>query len=141
MSFYGQKNYYDKMGGGNGGKPAFYTIAQTGCFVTSFCNLLQRFGKDIDPPSFNRLYTQRGLYIDVDDGVKDDLGWSSITAYDGQVRSAKVGVGWPADNNAIVKFAYTSPKTGHPTTHFCLVADHQAKTIVDSWDEIGRAHV
>lgn len=139
MSWYGQKNYNDMMGGGNGGKPAAYHISQTGCFVTAFCNLLERYGKDIDPPSLNRLFTQRGIYIDVDDGVKDDLGWSSITAYDGQVHVIRTGgAGWPTSANAIVKFAYKSPKSGAATTHFCLVADPIQHTIVDSWDGIVR---
>jgi hypothetical protein len=135
MGFFGQKNYSDMMGGGNGGKPAIYRISQTGCFLVAYCNLLQRYGKDIDPPSLNRLFTQRGVWIDVDDGCKDDLGWSSIAAYDGQIHvTATGGPGWPSSPNSIVKFAYTGRTTGQPTTHFCLVADPGQQTIIDSWD-------
>jgi LysM repeat protein len=140
MGYFGQKNYGDKMGGGNGGEPARYTIAQVGCFLTAFCNYLSRQGRSIDPANLNKIFTQRGIYVDVDDGVKDDLAWQSITAYDGSVGVTSTGSsGWPDSNNAIVKFAYTSPKTGAPTTHFCLVADASTHTIVDSWDGVIRA--
>jgi LysM repeat protein len=132
--WYGQKNYSNTQG--INGK---YTIAQIGCFVTSFCNLLQKFGKEVDPPSLNRLFIQRGIYVDVDDGVRDDLGWASITAYDGAIQVTGQGSGWTMPhNNCIVKFAYKSPKTGQPMTHFCLVADGGARTIVDSWDGVIR---
>lgn len=137
MSFYGQKNYAD-IQGINGR----HRIADIGCFLTAFCNLEQRFGKDIDPPSLNRLFIQRGVYIDVDDGVRDDLGWQSITAYDGQTVTGQInnnaGGSWPQTNNAIVKFSYKSPKTGAPSTHLVLVADWQKRLIVDSWDGVVR---
>ncbi|GAC1500765.1 MAG: hypothetical protein NVS1B10_04590 [Candidatus Saccharimonadales bacterium] len=135
-NFYGQKNYRDKMGNGP------YTIAQIGCFVTAFSNLLERYGINVDPPSLNRLFTSRNIYLpDPADGagVKDDLGWSSIAAYDGRIHVSNTGgAGWPEDNNSIVKFEYTGPKTGQRTTHFCLVADHASHTIVDSWDGVVR---
>lgn len=134
MSWYGQKNF-NQIQGINGR----YTIAQIGCFITGFCNLLKKFGKDVDPASLNRVFVQRGMYTDIDDGVRDDVGWATITGYDGQVQvTATGGAGWPPNNNAIVKFAYKSPKTGAPMTHFCLVADAANKTIVDSWDGVIR---
>lgn len=133
MAFYAQKNYTDKQG--IDGK---YTIAQIGCFMTSFCNLLQRFGKNVDPPTLNRIFTQRGIWIDVDDGIRDDLGWPSITAYDGNVTVSEVGGPntWPTSNNSIVKFYFKSRQTGLMTTHFCLVANASARTIIDSWDGV-----
>lgn len=131
MGWFAQTAYPYEKQGINGR----YTIAEIGCFVTAFCNLLQRFGKNIDPPSLNRLFIQRGIYIDVDDGIRDDLGWPSITSYDGQVVVREVGgAGWPPNNNAIVKFYYKSQRTGAMVTHFCLVADVNAGTIIDSWD-------
>jgi LysM repeat protein len=137
MSWFGQKNYNDKLGSGP------YTIAQVGCFLTAFCNLLQKYGVTVTPPDMNRLFNQRNIFLaDPSDGGKDELGWNSITAYDGQVHATNIsnnaGGTWPSSSNAIVKFAYKSPKTGADTTHFCLVADPQAHTIVDSWDGVIR---
>lgn len=126
---YAQRNYGQIQG--IGGR---YTIAQIGCFITAFCNLLERFGTPIDPPTLNNIFRDRGIYIDVDDGIRDDVGWSTITAYDGSVAVAQTGAGAPPHSNAIVKFNYKSPNTGQFTTHFCLVADRNAGTIIDSWD-------
>lgn len=114
-----------------------YTIHDIGCFLTSFCNLAQRFGENVDPPTLNQYFINHKTYIDVDDGVKDDLGWGSVSAYDGNIVVTQIGgAGWPDSNDAIVKFAYKSPRTGKQTTHFCLVQDHAAKTIIDSWDGV-----
>lgn len=128
---YAQTNYLQPQGI----PPTRYTIAETGCFITSFCNLLtDRFNKPIDPVTFNAIFRDRGLFIDVDDGHRDDLSWNSVTAYDGQVVVVATGSGWPASNNSIVKFSYISPRTHIQTTHFCLIADAAAHTIVDPWD-------
>lgn len=133
MAWYGQKNYNDIMGGQ-------YTIAEIGCFLTAFSNLLQKFGTNIDPPALNKVFKQRNIYLEIGDGVPDGLAWSSVTAYDGSVHvSRQGGAGWPDTNNAIVKFAFTSRQTGQPTTHFCLVADPKAHTIIDSWDGVIRS--
>jgi LysM repeat protein len=141
MAWYGQKNYTDLMGGGNGGRPAGYSIAEIGCFLTSFSNLLQKFNVAISPPELNKVFTQRGIYLnDPENGIHELLGWSSVTAYDGNVHITRQGKGgWPATNNAIVKFAFNSRTTGQPTTHFCLVADPNAHTIIDSWDGVIRS--
>jgi hypothetical protein len=126
---YGQKVYNEIQG-----ISGRYRINQIGCFLTAFCNLEERLGRSIDPLSLNAVFRDRGIYIDVDDGVRDDLGWGSITAYDPHVIATQTGAGWPNSNNAIVKFHYRSIQTGQMIDHFCLVADHNAKTIVDSWD-------
>ena len=134
MGWYAQTSYpYEKQG--INGK---YSIGEIGCFLTAFCNLLQRFNKNIDPKSLNTIFIQRGIWIDVDDGIRDDLGWESITAYDGQVKvqGRPGGAGWPPHNNAIVKFYYKSQRTGQMVTHFCLVADAAAGTVIDSWDGV-----
>jgi hypothetical protein len=129
---YGQINYQEKVGNGP------YTIAQIGCFLTAFCNLAARFSITIDPPTLNNLFIQYNDYLaDPEDGagVKDDLSWHSITsAESGIVVTGEGGAGWPNTNNAIVKFEY--PENGSTMTHFCLVADHNAQTIVDSWDGV-----
>lgn len=133
MAWYGQKNYNDLIGGK-------YSIAEIGCFLVAFCNLLQKFGTNIDPPSLNKVFAQRNIYLQIGDGVPDGLAWSSVTAYDGNVHVTRQGgAGWPDTNNAIVKFAFTSRQTGQPTTHFCLVADPKAHTIIDSWDGVIRS--
>lgn len=129
---YGQKNYL-QIQGINGR----YRIDQIGCFVTSFCNLIERLkGQEIDPPTLNAIFRDRGIYVDVDDGIRDDLGWQSVTAFDGSIVVTATGTGWPPTDNAIVKFIYRSQRTGEINTHFCLVADHNGGTIIDSWDGI-----
>lgn len=110
--------------------PTRYTIAEVGCFITSFCNILERFGTPIDPPALNNFLRDNGIYIDVDDGVRDDVAWNTITRYDPSVTVAKVGNGRPDSNNSIVKFVYNSGKS----THFCLVNNINDGTIIDSWD-------
>lgn len=129
---FGQINYGEKLGTG------IYSIADAGCFLTAFCNLLQRFGESVDPPTLNNYFLQHGTYLH--DGSEpantvDNLAWGSVSAYDGQVATVGVGdAGWPDSNDAIVKFIYKSPRTGKSVTHFCLVQDAGAHTIVDSWD-------
>lgn len=130
---YAQINYGQKLGNGP------YTIAEVGCFLTSFSNLLERFGEAVDPPTLNNYFIQHGTFVDVDDGYRDDLAWGSVSAYDGNIATQVGGAGWPQTNNAIVKFVYKSSRTGQQTTHFCLVADWTQRIILDSWD--GKAKV
>lgn len=137
---YAQINYSQKLGTGP------YTIAEAGCFLTAFCNLLARFGSPIDPPSLNNYFIQHGKYGDVDgDHTLDDLAYGTVTTYDGQITTVGInnsaGGVWPDSNDAIVKFHYQSKSkpllaNGKPNmiNHFCLVADHTARTIMDSWD-------
>lgn len=67
---YAQTNYLQPIGIA----PTKYTIAATGCFLTAFANLLtDRFSKPIDPVGLNAVFRDRGIDIDVDDGVRDDL--------------------------------------------------------------------
>lgn len=128
---YGQINYQERLGTG----PLAVTIADAGCFLTAFSNLLARFGEPVDPPTLNNYFIQHGNYIREGDGTIDLLAWGSVSAYDGQVAVVGVGgAGWPDSNDAIVKFIYKSPRTGAQVTHFCLVQDAGAHTIVDSWD-------
>jgi hypothetical protein len=125
-----------------------YTIHDIGCFLTAFCNLLARFGRPIDPLSLNNIFRDRGIYIDVDDGIRDDLAWNSITQYLGDVVvTGTGGAGVPPTVNAIVKFIYQSKskpwldaaKTKpNIVTHFCLVDHIEGGTvyILDSWDGV-----
>lgn len=143
---YGQKNYLQTIG--INGK---YRIDQVGCFLTAFSNLLERYGRGINPVDLNAAFVQRGVYIDVDDGIRDDLAWGSITSFDPSIhvtRWVQKGIsdhsaGWPSTNNAIVRFYYRSfsqptLSNGQPNmiVHFALVADVSARTIVDSWDGV-----
>lgn len=128
---YAQTNYPQKQGIA----PQRYTIAQIGCFITSFANIMERFGVKVSPLGINTLLVSKGLYIDVDDGVRDDVGWTTIISlYPKNIRLEAIGNGKPTSNNSIVKFSYKSPVTRKFTTHFCLVADAKAGTIIDSWD-------
>lgn len=138
---YAQKNY-PQIQGINGK----YSISSIGCFVTSFCNLFADFGFNIDPLTLNNQLRDRSIFIDVDDGIRDDLGWNSATHYDPNVVvSSVVGAGqWPPTNQAIVKFHYQSiqnpwkmvngKRVANMIDHFCKVASWQDHTIVDSWD-------
>lgn len=142
---YAQKNY-PQIQGINGQ----YTIASIGCFLTSFCNLESDYGKTVDPVTLNAFFTDNRLYIDVDDGIRDDLGWDSITQYDPNttvVKSVDHGTdqtaGWPGSNEAIVRFHYQS--ISHPYLsnglpnyiyHFCKVVDITQHLIIDSWDGV-----
>lgn len=129
---YAQTNYSQRQGIA----PTKYTIAQIGCFITSFANILQRFGIPAGSPlDINNLLVSRNLYIDVDDGYRDDVGWTTVIAlYPKEIRLEATGYGAPSSNNSIVKFNYKSRVTGAFTTHFCLVQDAKAGTIIDSWD-------
>lgn len=127
---YAQKNYLQAQGI----PPTKYRIDQIGCFLTSFANLLTyRFGKKVDPVTLNKVFKDKRIYIDVDDGIRDDLGWQSITGYNGKIVVRKTGsTAVPPDNKSIVRI-----KAGNRFgTHFCLVEKIVGNTvyIVDSWD-------
>jgi hypothetical protein len=127
---YGQIHYSQKLGTG----PSVDSIADVGCFLTAFSNLLERFGEGVDPPTLNNFFIQHGTYM-ADGANRDYLGWGSVSAYDGNITATKIGgAGWPQTNNAIVKFIYKSSRTGQQVTHFCLVADWTQRVILDSWD-------
>lgn len=127
---YGQVNYPQNLGTG----PSVSTIADVGCFLTAFCNLLERFGTTIDPPTLNNYFIAHGTFL-ADGPNRDNLGWGSVSAFDGNVVATQIGgAGWPPTNDAIVKFIYKSQRTGQQITHFCLVVDRNAGTILDSWD-------
>lgn len=124
---YAQKNYLEIMG--INGK---YRISQIGCFLTAFSNLSTRFGRDISPVQLNAAFRDRNLYRDVDDGIRDDLGYYYMTKYDSDIVVTGEGKGAPTTNDAIVKF-YFKGNSGF-NTHFCLVHDASKGQIVDSWD-------
>jgi hypothetical protein len=127
---YAQIKFPQIMGTG----PKAVSIAAAGCFVTSFSNLLQRFGITEDPAALNQFFIDHGTYIVEKDGTKDLLAFSSITAFDGSVRITAQGSGSPTEDNSIVKFVYDGGKT-----HFCLVANAGLGTIIDSWDGVTKS--
>lgn len=149
---YGQKNYSQILGEDQvvNGKlyHPVYRIDQIGCFLTAFSNLLSRYGEAIDPVALNAYFRDHDDYLDIGDPAKDGLAWSSVSSYDGTISSQvnnNAGGNWPNSNDAIVKFHYQSisnPWLDAARTkpnmidHFCLVADHNAGTIVDSWDGV-----
>jgi len=127
---YAQIKFPQKLGTG----PKAVSIAAAGCFVTSFSNLLLRFGITKDPAALNQYFIDHGTYITEADGTKDLLAFSSITAFDSNIRITAQGKGSPTDDNSIVKFVYDGGKT-----HFCLVASAGMGTIVDSWDGVTKS--
>lgn len=133
---YAQKSY-PQIQGINGK----YSIADIGCFLTSFCHLEADYGRNIDPLSLNNWFRDTGNFVDIDDGIRDDLGWESITRFDSNThvsRSVDHGTnrtaGWPNTNQAIVRFYYQSTRTGKMITHFCKVESAANHLILDSWD-------
>ena len=131
---YAQINYTQLQGKTvNGVKPR-YSIHDIGCFITAFCNLMSRYGRQISPDQLDNELAAKNLYIDVDDGVFDDVGWSTICAFDPSISIVQTGNGAPTSDNSIVKFVYYSPRLGTNTTHFSLVHSAAQGLIVDSWD-------
>lgn len=122
---YAQINYPETLGTG----PKAVSIHAAGCFLDAFCNLLERFGKPVDPPTLNQFFINNNDYLRESDGTVDLLSWGSVTAYDPNIRIVASGNGAPSSNDSIVKFVYNGG-----TTHFCLVIDAAAGTILDSWD-------
>lgn len=119
-----------------------YPLSATGCVVTSFSNLLEEFGISINPASLNDYFNAHGVFLPSPEdgaGTRDDLGWGSISAFDGRVVVTTTGGGWPSTNHAIVKFEYVSHRTGQRSTHFCKVADYSQQTILDSYDGVTRS--
>lgn len=107
-----------------------YTIAQIGCFLTSFANLEERYGKEVNPPTLNAFFRDNNVYTDIDDGVRDDVSWDTITSYDPSFTVIGIGTGPPEHDNSIVKFVYNNGES----THFCLVQNAAQEIIIDSWD-------
>jgi hypothetical protein len=129
---FAQINYSQRLGTG----PTVGSIAEYGCFLTSFSNLLQRFGESVDPPTLDNFFIQHGTFVVDAQGDRDNLSWGSVSAYDGRIVVIGTGgPGWPDTNDAIVEFRYRNSRGG-TVTHFCLVADHNNQTIVDSWDGV-----
>jgi hypothetical protein len=123
---YAQKDYNEIQG--INGK---YRINQIGCLLTSFCNLLGDLGKGVDPLSLNASFRDAGVYIDVDDGVRDDLAWNSITKLDAAITVGAIGKGNPPTKNVIVK---QNLRPG--VVHFSKVdhVDGSGVYIIDSYD-------
>jgi len=137
---YAQTNYPQTQG--INGK---YPIHDIGCFLTSFSNLLSnRYGYNITPLDINNRFVTSNLYIDVDDGIRDDIDYGYVTYVDKTVtpvevyRDRKDAKGnyirpsVPNSKEVIVKFAYKSPRNGRFSTHFCLYDGDGY--IIDSWD-------
>lgn len=124
---YAQRKYIQPMGI----PPTRWRIDQVGCFLVAFCNLLERFDKGIDPVRLNREFVNRGIYTDIDDGVRDDLAYSSITRFNKNIVVTAIGNGRPRHNDCIVKFTGAFNGFG---THFSLVHDAKRGTIIDSLD-------
>ena len=129
MPYYAQINYLQKVGNSN------LTIAQAGCFVTAGCNLLEKIGISIDPPTLDTFYDTHNLFTyDLTDRANDDIVWSTVSHYHPQLVVAQVGsTGFPPSDLAIVEFSYVG-HTGQHETHFCAVNSAADHSIIDSYD-------
>ncbi len=137
---YAQRDYPNTLQGMKGTHTPKYTIKQIGCFLTSFANLKRRLSPiSKSPKALNTEFKEKKIWIDVDDGIKDDLYWGAMTKYSKNYTVVNTGLSGVPKNaagkptkNAIVKL-----KAGNDFgTHFCLVKDIVGSTvyIVDSWD-------
>lgn len=141
MSYYAQRNYTQELGSGQ------YTIAQAGSLLTAFCNLLQRYGVNMDPPQLDSYFREHNGSLHSGRTAYGDLSWASVTAVDkllavGQVGSTDI----PTSPDTILKFHYQSVDTPMMTVdgkqipnmvdHFCAIDRIQGGQvfIVDSWD-------
>ena len=115
---YAQVNYQQQLGSSG------LTIAQAGCFVTAFSNLLLDYNTDVDPATLDAFFQ---AHQDFTNG--GEVTWSTVSKYDSNVTVTGIGTGWPQSNEAIVKFVY-----GNNITHFCKVSDYTQELILDSWD-------
>jgi hypothetical protein len=153
---FAQKNFLQIIGrnnpDGRSDHQPRYRIDETGCLLVSDTNLAQRFGKSVDPLWLNAFFREHLVYIDVDDGILDDLSWWSISqAYPDIVVSRAVmgktvadrSVGWPKNKDSIIRVYYQSisrpwldaAKTkANMITHFVLCVDPGQKLILDAWD-------
>lgn len=132
MKTYAQKNYLQPIGIDPGNGKKRYRIDQVGCLLVAFCNVLEALGQGIDPIGLNANFRDRGIYIDLGDGIRDELGWGSITQANGNIVGVQRGFNsWPQSNDAVVRFEY-----GNDLVHFSKVADWTQKKILDSWDGV-----
>lgn len=128
--YYGQVNYPRVL---QGTPPVRYTIAQIGCLLVSFCNILHFNGRDVSPVSLNDFFRDHDVYIDSDDGILDDLYWGAVTRfYPRLIVDVVASAGIPPHTNSIVRLR-SHNKFG---THFCKVSRIIGDTvyIIDSWD-------
>lgn len=122
MSRYGALNYQDFPII----DPAYSSI-ENASFVTALSNLLQNFGKYIDPLSLAKEFQSKNI---------NALNLSVISTYDPEIVTAKIGVPetWPSEPNTIVKFQCVSPANGSIIAHFCLINNPEDNTFIDSFD-------
>jgi hypothetical protein len=95
--------------------------------VVAFANLLQKYGRDIDPVVLSRILTQEGPEIDL---------WS-LPEYVDPIKNAQVKeheTEWPPNSNSIVCVERYDEALGMTVPHYCAVADHNGHVIIDSWD-------
>lgn len=135
-----QKNYNELQGRvnpANGLKPR-YRIAQIGCYLTAYCNLLEAFGKSVSPLQLNAYFRDNAIYTDVDDGLTDDLSNTAITRYNPNIVLTGTGyTGVPPHANAIVKFRFQGANGFN--THFTKVdhVDNKGHVwVIDSYDGV-----
>ena len=96
-------------------------------FITAFSNLMTRYDVDINPQELSQAFQEINL---------TSLTWSAITNYDSNVTLGNVGLPqvWPKTENAIVRLKAVNPSTGEIIDHYCLIADPETNTIIDSFD-------
>jgi hypothetical protein len=99
--------------------------------LIAFANLLERFGKPVDPATLADNMRSRGIA---------DVMFGSVSIIDSTVQVSNFsGPGVPTSNDTIMKFDYISPVTEQVATIFCLVADASAGTIIDIYSGIEKS--
>lgn len=142
MNYYKQLDYPQTQG-----IDGQYPISEVGSLLVAQCNLLaiMNLGHDIDPVALNEYYQKKRVYEQLDTGVRDKLGWDSLTKYDSTVSVEKINRGWPDEDGALVKFHCQSNEKAYITVdgkdevpnmidHYCVMIDAANRMIIDSYD-------
>lgn len=120
------------------------TLGMAGCFVVSFANVAEHFGKDVTPADLDNIFTDRGMYIDgnlcTDDmltKVYPEIQFTGVYNCDSIPCDLSVFNEFNNyEHEAIVELD-ASPAPG-VQTHFCRFYDYNPQTgvvrIVDSQD-------
>lgn len=101
--------------------------AENDSFITAFCNLLERYEIEENPLKLSQKLKDDNVNI---------LSWATITSYYPDIFLASVGLPatWPTNINSIVRFKALNPANGDEMDHYCLIADIDNHTFIDSFD-------
>jgi hypothetical protein len=100
--------------------------AEQRSLVVAFANLLQLFDHSLAP---DILYDTLKIDGDLD-------WWSVLTNFPDidMLEMTETEGTWPSSSRAVVRFRRMDEVAAGPVDHYCVVADHRLRTIIDSLD-------